>query len=69
MKSLCYLLVYLFKQGETEFISKENEYSKSEIFQWVREKKHELTPSDLVRPTKNGNKDIKLLKKFVREIF
>ena len=42
--------------------------SKSEIFNFVRKQKLNLTPKNLVDPTQGGNPDIELLFEFVDEI-
>ena len=49
-------------------MAKDNTMSKSEIFNFVREQKLNLTPKNLVDPTQGGNQDIELLFEFVGEI-
>ena len=65
LQSLCYLLVYLFQQGNVKFVAQGN-LSKIEVFNYIKNVKSNMTPKDLCGPP--NSKAWKLLK-FAEEVF
>jgi serine/threonine protein kinase len=50
LKSLCYLLVYLFKSTNVPFIARGQNLTRKQIFNFIKDVKLKLTPESMVGP-------------------
>ena len=66
LKSLCYLLIYMFRNTDVEYIARGKNLSRKQVFNQIKDIKMKLTPESLVG--KKGTNTYQLLP-FVKDIF